>query len=74
MVGTLYGLEPKGGDVSQVCALRLLVHWALIQARVFRCRGVDSIHVYHRQQGEQDLGLGLDQLTATAIPTSAIQV
>ena len=74
MIRTLHGLEPQWGDVGQVCPLRFLVHWALVQARVLGCCGVDGIHVYYGQEGEEDLGLGLNQLTATAIPTSAIQV
>ena len=74
MVRTLYGLEPQGGDISQVCALRFLVHRTLVQTWVLGSCGVDGIYMYHRQQSEEDLRLGLDQFTATAIPTCAIQV
>lgn len=74
MIRTLHGLEPQGGDVSQVCALWLLVHGALVESGVLGRSGVYCVHVHHRQQSEEYLGLGLDQLTATAIPPSAIQV
>ena len=74
MIRTLYCLEPQRGDVSQVCTLRLLVHRALVKSRVFRCGGVDCVHVHYWQQGEEDLRLGLDQFAATAIPSSTIQV
>ena len=74
MIRALNGFKPQGSDVSQICSLRFLVNWALVQTRVFGCCGVDGIHVYHRQEGEKDLGLGFNQFTPTAIPTSAIQV
>ena len=74
VIRTLYSLEPQGGDVSQICPLWFLVHRALIQTRVLGCCGVHSIHVYHGKEGEEDLRLGFNQLTATAVPAGAIQV
>ena len=36
VVGGLDSLEPDERDVVEICATRLLVHWALVQARILQ--------------------------------------
>lgn len=60
VIGTQHSLEPQRGDVSQISPLRFLVYGALIQTGVLGCCGVHSIHVYHREKGEENFGLGFN--------------
>ena len=58
VVRALESLHDDEGDVGEVCALRLLVDGAAVEAVVGGLL-LDGIHVYDRQDGKEHLGLGI---------------
>ncbi len=72
VIRALYRLQVQISDVREVGTSRLFVDGALVEFWILGACIVDCIHVYDRQNGEENFWGLLCQLTATSIPSCSV--